>query len=299
MKYGEYGPVTYTRGKVHDYLGMDLDFRQKGKVIVDMTKYMKDMIQDYRIELGPKDKAATPAALNAFEEDEDSPLLGKEEAEHFHTMVAKGLFACKRGRPDIHTAIANLSTRVKAPTEDDDKKLLRLMKYINATQDDKLSLTCDNLRIIKWYVDSSFAVHPDMKSHTGGVMSYGRGAAISASRKQKINTRSSTEAELVGADDMATMVLWTRLFMEAQGYEIDKNIIFQDNKSTMLLEKNGKKSSKRTRALDIRYFFITDQITRNTMDVEYCPGTEMIGDYMTKPLQGKLFAKFKRAIMGE
>ena len=86
--------------------------------------------------------------------------------------------------------------------------------------------------------------------------------------------------------------------MEAQGYEIDKNILFQDNKSTMLLEKNGKKSSKRTRALDIRYFFITDQITRNTMDVEYCPGTEMAGDYMTKPLQGKLFAKFKRAIMG-
>ena len=172
------------------------------------------------------------------------------------------------------------------------------MKYINGTKSDKLILSADNLHVIKWYVDSSFAVHPDMKSHTGGVMTYGSGAAITASRKQKINTRSSTEAELVRADDMATMVLWTRLFMEEQGIEIKRNVLYQDNKSTMLLEKNGKSSSKRTRALDIRYFFITDQISRNMMDVEYCPTTEMIGDFLTKPPKGKLFAKFKKAIMG-
>jgi len=97
---------------------------------------------------------------------------------------------------------------------------------------------------------------------------------------------------------MATMVLWTRLFMEEQGIEIKRNVLYQDNKSMMLLEKNGKSSSKRTCALDIQYFFITDQISRNTMDVEYCPTTEMIGDFLTKPLQGKLFAKFKKAIMG-
>ena len=119
------------------------------------------------------------------------------------------------------------------------------------------------------------------------------------SRKQKLNTQSSTEAELVGADDLSTMILWTKLFMEAQGYEIKKNILYQDNKSAILLETNGKKSSsKRTRALNIRYFFLTDQVEKGNLSIEYCPTTEMIGDYMTKPLQGKLFEKFRKEIMG-
>jgi hypothetical protein len=176
---------------------------------------------------------------------------------------------------------------------------MRLMKYCNGTRKDKLTLSAENLHVIKWHVDSAFAVHPDFKSHTGGTMSYGGGAAQSISRKQKLNTRSSTEAELVGADDVAVMILWTKFFMEAQGYEIERNILYQDNKSTILLENNGKRSSsKRTRAFNIRYFFLTDQIEKGNLSIEYCPTTEMIGDYMSKPLQGKLFQKFKKQIMG-
>ena len=76
----------------------------------------------------------------------------------------------------------------------------------------------------------------------------GKGAVQSISRKQKLNTKSSTEAELVGVDDMSIMILWTKLlFLEEQGYNIERNILYQDNKSAILLEENGKKSSgKRT-----------------------------------------------------
>jgi hypothetical protein len=192
--------------------------------------------------------------------------LEKETAENFHTFVAKALFACKRVHPDIHTANAVLCTRVKGPTTDDDKKLLRLMKYLNRTKKDKLILSADDLHVIKWYFDASFAVHPDFKSHTGAVATLGKGAPYTMSRKQKLNTRSSTEAELVGADDLSTMILWTKLFMEAQGYEIKKNILYQDNKSAILLETNDKKSSsKRTRALNIRCFFLTDQVEKGNV----------------------------------
>ena len=108
---------------------------------------------------------------------------------------------------------------------------------------------------MKWYVDASFAVHPDFRSHTGAVMTLGEGSIIAINKKQKLNTRSSTEAELLGADDAATIILWTSLFMEQQGYPLDKNILFQDNKSAILLECNGKRSAgKRSRALNVRYF---------------------------------------------
>ena len=96
-----------------------------------------------------------------------------------------------------------------------------------------------------------------------------------------------------------TKVLWTQLFMEEQGYEITKNVLYQDNKSAILLEQNGKRSSgKRTRALNIRYFFVTDQIEKGHLVVEHCPTGDMIADYMTKPLQGKSFEKFRNLIMG-
>ncbi len=78
-----------------------------------------------------------------------------------------------------------------------------------------------------------------------------------------------------------------------------ENIVYQDNKSAILLEKNGKRSSsKRTRAINIRYFFITDQDEKGNLKVEYCPTGDMVGDYFTKPLQGDVFRKFKAAIMG-
>ena len=78
-----------------------------------------------------------------------------------------------------------------------------------------------------------------------------------------------------------------------------ENILFQDNKSTILLENNGKlSSSKQTRAVDIHYFFLTNQIKKGNLTVEYCPTKQMIADYITKPLQGELFYKFKKAIMG-
>ena len=89
------------------------------------------------------------------------------------------------------------------------------------------------------------------------------------------------------------------MFLEEQGYQIKKNILYQDNKSTMLLLKNGKRSSgKRTRALNIRYFFLTDQVEKGNLEILYCPTGEMVGDYVTKPKQGKDFKRFQRAIMG-
>ena len=107
----------------------------------------------------------------------------------------------------------------------------------------KLTLTVNKMGVVKWWVDASHAVHMDCKSHTRAVMSIGKGMPISFSRRQKINCKSSMESKLVGVDDALPQVLWTRYFLEHQGYEITKNIIFQDNKSAILLEKNGKRSS--------------------------------------------------------
>jgi hypothetical protein len=101
-------------------------------------------------------------------------MLDKAQADMFHHNVAKLLFLCKRARPDIQTAVAFLCTRVKGPDTDDYKKLARVIKYLRGTANMPLILEAENKNVMKWWVDASFAVHPDMKSHTGGAMSLGR-----------------------------------------------------------------------------------------------------------------------------
>ena len=296
--YGAHGEVKAKRGPVHDFLGMTFDFSDDGIVKVDTIDYMCDMVDDFSIPLSESDVAPEPAGPDLFTVRE-SDELEREQAEEFHTVVAKGLWACKRTRPDIHTAIAGLCTRVQKPNQDDWKKLIRLLKYINGTREDKLILSADDLHTLLWSIDASFGVHHDFKSHTGGALTLGRGCPISGSGKQKLNTSSSTHAELVGVDDFMPKVLWSKLFMEAQGYEIKNNVVFQDNKSAILLEKNGQKSSgKRSRALNIRYFFITDQIEKGNVRVEYCSTDRMVSDFMTKPLTGRAFQTHKKTIMG-
>ena len=233
-----------------------------------------------------------------FKVHEESPKLSEDKREEFHTMVAKGLFLTKRARPDIMTAIAFLCTRVREPTEEDWIKLRRMMLFLNGTKEDCLCLSSDKSGRLTWFIDAAFAVHPDFKSHTGSNLTMGKGAIISSSTKQKMNTRSSTEAEIVSSDDQLSLVLWTRLFLEEQGYEVKQNVIMRDNQSTMKLELNGKNSSgRRTRHLNIRFFYLTDQIEKKRVEIEYCPTDLMWADFMSKPLQGKKFQEFRRDIM--
>jgi Reverse transcriptase (RNA-dependent DNA polymerase) len=294
--FGKEAPLTVNHGMKHDYLGMQLDYSTKGKVMVTMFDYVEGMLAEL-----PKDMegiASSPAANHLFEVSDTPSPLDKPTSELFHHLTAKLLFLCKRARPDLQLAVAFLTTRVKGPDADDYKKLRRVMQYLRATKDMPFTLEADDTRVIKWWVDASFAVHPDMRGHTGGVMTLGKGAAYGTCGKHKLNTRSSTEAELVSLYDVLPQVIWTRNFLEAQGYQVKDSIVHQDNKSTILLAENGRAScSKRTRHLNIRYFFVTDRIRAGDLSIAHCPTGDMLADYFTKPLQGALFRKMRNLIM--
>ena len=88
-------------------------------------------------------------------------------------------------------------------------------------------------------------------------------------------------------------MLWTRYFLEAQFYGIEENILYQDNMSAILLEKNGKKSStKNTKHINVRYYFIKYWVENRDEVIMHCLMQEMLGDHFTKPLQGALVMKF-------
>ena len=141
--------------------------------------------------------------------------------------------------------------------------MARVMKYIQGTINLSLILSIYKSGNIKWYFDASFAVHKDMMNHAGVFMTMVTGGAYAQSSKPNMKTKSSTEAKLVGVDDVLTQVIWTRLFLKEQRYMIHDNVIYQDNPSALRLEKSGRRSIvNSTRHINIRYYFITDKIIK-------------------------------------
>ncbi len=87
--------------------------------------------------------------------------------------------------------------------------------------------------------------------------------------------------------------------MKAQGFKVVDNIVYQDNQSAILLERNGRaSSSKQTMHIEIRYYFATDRIAKKDLSNEWCSTSKMLADFMMKPLQGKVFMKLRDVIMG-
>ena len=182
---------------------------------------------------------------------------------------------------------------------DDWRKLGHLIQYLKSTRDLPLIIRASNTGVLHWHVDASFATHQNMRGHTVGALTMGTGCAVATSTKQKCNVCSSTIGELVAVDEMMAQILWTRLFMIDQGIKVTDNILYQDNRSAILLEKNGRaSSSKRTKHIKIRYYYVADRIAKGDLSVVWCPNDKMIADFLTKPLQGEVFRQFRDMLMG-
>ena len=295
-KESKFGKMFKTKGEKHDFLGMTI-LAKKGKLTVDMKKLVMKAIADFAEDI-TRD-AATPAKHYLFEVREEAKPLQKDKAENFHSVSALLLFISRRCRLDIQTAVGFLTTRVSCPDEDDWMKLKRVLQYLRGTLDLKLTLGADDITKMKSYVDASFGVHSDCRSHTGGCITFGWGVLMTKCQKQKLNTRSSTEAEVVGVSDFMPNMIWGRMFLEQQGITLRTNVLYQDNESAMKLEKNGRMSSgQRTKHMANRYFWIKDRLASEKIDLQHCPTGKMIADFFTKPLQGSLFRKFRDIVLG-
>ena len=293
-----FGKMTVTRGLEHDFLGMHIVFdHPSGTATITMASYLHEAINESGMDI--RRKVATPATSSLFVIDPNATSLDRQNADMFRRIVCKLLYVGLRARTDILTALSYLSTQITKPTEDDYKKLCRLLEYLWGTIDMGLTIGADDLGTLYTWVDASYVVHSDMRSHTGGVVSLGIGGLLCKSTKQKLNTKSSTEAEVIGASDYLPNTIWVMEFLRAQGYPIHTSKFAQDNESAIRLERNGRASAgQKSRHINIRYFWITDRLRTDSILLEHCPTESMLADFLTKPLQGNLFRKFRAVLLG-
>ena len=189
--------------------------------------------------------------------------------------------------------------RVSKSNTGDWDKLLRALGWLKRTKNDIRVIGAESLQDIYTWIDAAYATHDNMRSHMGGAISMGYGVVACKSAMEKINVKSSTEAELVGLAEYLPYNIWLLMFLKHQGYGIKHNTIYQDNKSAILMEKNGRNScTGNSRHINIRYFFVKDRIDKKEVKVEYCPTHLMLADYFSKPLTGKLFHTQREFLMG-
>ena len=123
------------------------------------------------------------------------------------------------------------------------------------------------------------------------------GPVFVKSKKQRLNTISSTEAELVSISDILPQALWSRQWLIEQGYSIGPLTLHHDNTSAIHLAQNGPSNNERTRHIAIRYYWVKDKIEVGEVEIKYLGTSAMIADFLSKPLQGELFRKMRKLLL--
>jgi hypothetical protein len=148
-EFGKEYEVTVHGGKVHDYIGMQLDFSNKSKVVMTMHDYIDELIKEVPEDL-LSGKASTPVSNFLFNVTPKCSKLDNKTSVMYHHLTAKLLYFSKRACPDILTAASFLCTRVQEPDQDDWKKLGRCLKHLSNTADLKYTLVVDDSWTIRW-----------------------------------------------------------------------------------------------------------------------------------------------------
>lgn len=290
----EFKEVTVNNESIFTYLGMLFNFSIPGKALISMPNFTRDILELCDVQ-GTK---PTPANDKFLDED-NSKILNLVEQKSFHSIVAKLLFMAKRTRPDILFFISHAATKINKATEKDRDNLQRALMYLNGTVELGLVFESPDYTSpeITAYADASFNCHVDSKSHSGVCIMLGSACVHAISTKQKIVTKSTSEAELVAADAGAAAAISIKNLINSIGYTLTPPTLFQDNKSAISMILEGSPKSFRTRHIALKFFFISDRVVTGELTVRYIGTDLMVADILTKAIQGAKFAELRNMLM--
>jgi hypothetical protein len=276
------------------YLSLEIDINEE-YIKISMKKYIESVLEEW-IPYSDNKICSTPALKQIMERSDKTEKLPVKDRELFHRTVARLLFLAKRIAPDLLLAVSVLSSRVRDPDKMDMVHLQRVLAYLKGSRNRAIVFKAGGNIDLCQYTDASFGVHEKMKSRTGSILFLNGGFVGAWSSKQKLNSKSSTEAELIGITDDIGWGLWAKHWLREQGYDV-KLVIFQDNTSVKKILERGPEANGRTRHLAIRYYFISDLLERQEVSIDYCPTENMKADGLTKPLIGDPFRRFRDGII--
>jgi hypothetical protein len=293
-----YEKVSHAERTRLPYLGMTI-LRTTVGFKICMRSYIEDILKLY----GKKVRDyLIPASGNMFiVQDTSQPLVEKAK---FHLIVTKLLYLGKRGRPDVLLPVQFLCTRVKSPDVEDAKKLERVLGYLSMTHHWTRAFDNSPFDRVQTYIDASFATHCDGKSQSGCMVMLGNTLVHEACQKQKLVTKSSTEAELVVLSDYLMEGELIKEFLMDMGTMMDEDLVtnvhlvFQDNQSAIALVK-GDGGNMRSKYMKVRREYVKERLGTGEVEIEFKPTGQMIADVLTKPLGGEQYHILVETLLGK
>jgi hypothetical protein len=214
------------------------------------------------------------------------------------SMLMSAMFVAKRVKHMCLTPLSILATRVRSPTATDMESLVHVYQYLYRTREYGIRFTPTSM-LLQYWIDASYGTHPDSCGHGGILVILGEDNApvLAVSKKQKLNSRSSCESELIELDIGLNHLLWFSILLEFLGYPQYPVSMYQDNKSTIHICENGDMAPNKLKHMASRTNFIYSKIKSDVIKLVYCPTLNMLADLLTKPLKGGHFKTLSNIVM--
>ena len=247
------------------------------------------LISDYNIQKGSE----TPVGGDFMDIDPESP---KVDSKVFASGVMSLYYLALRVRRDILFAVTYLSMRIQDAREKDMKKLMKIFRYIYATRDYHVILRCKGTTLV-FYVDASYAIHHNARSHTGFYFTLSEGDVprdgfnspiFGKSLVQKLVSLSSFEAELNAVHQIVQFFYLLRQFLQEIGFDQSlPSLLLQDNQATIHVMNHGPSQQSRSRHLNVRIWNLKQLVDTKMIKIIYVPTDEMLADALTKPYSAR------------
>ena len=285
---------------VTSYLGINIQHLPDGSVKLTQPKLLHTIIKEHQ-HLLPKKPASNPMkAPTTSTNNTDRPI---DTSTYLHLLGS--LMYMIKSRPDINTAVSFASTKSKNPTETDYNALLHIVSYLSNTTTlgviykrgtshikSKLKLTC--------YVDASYLIHSDSKSHTGYTMSFGdEGTFYTKSSKQKLMATSSTHAEMRALYTLVQDIIYVITLCKEINREIElPAIVFEDNAPVVQITTTLGSKMKRCKHFLMIIHYVKEQVDNNIIKILKTEAANNTADLQSKPIYGGDFTHKRKLTLG-
>jgi hypothetical protein len=281
------------------FLGMSVTKQANGDISVDQRSMISDIISDYKV----TSTSTAPASANILNHHVSDVPLSLPKSKEYRSLNMKLLYLATRTRPDILFPSTVFATRSKCPSAVDYDRLIKIIEYLNGSQNNVLTFKKEGDLKVNAFVDSSFNAHWDAKGHTGFAIfpDLAHSAAIIIkSSKHKSTADSSTEAELMALHEAMLYITWIADIYSELGYNVRPVETFQDNLSCIALSSAPILNfSGRSKFINRKLFGIYEHLEQGDAILTHVGTDDMIADVLTKAIVGSKFRKFTIALMGQ
>ena len=281
-------------GELHYFLGVNVKQNSDGgNIWIGQPSYTQEVLKKFRLERCKP--AATPVAQGT------KLLKATDDSEPFDATLYKSavgmlLYLSGWTRPDIAFAVSNVARFCSRPTKEHWVAVKRILKYLKGTANYGLLYTKkdDANRVIVGFSDADWAGNANDRKSTSGYLFMVSGAPVSwKSKKQTCVALSTAEAEYVALTAATQEITWLRqLLKDLHNEQVKPTVIHEDNQSAICIAQNTQYHGK-TKHIDIKYHFVREKLSDKTVELRYCPTSDMLADMLTKGLTRDKFTQLR------